>query len=340
MVQIIQKNRESLVIQKAKKGLIIGKFLPPHSGHKYLVDFARNYVGDLKVMVCSLKTEEISGKLRYQWMQESFPDVDVFHLDKKMPQEPKDHPKFWKIWKENIKRLVPEKIDYLFASEDYGWELAKVLGAQYIPVNHARDIVPIGGGSICNNPMKYWDYVLPAARKYFLKRVCVFGPESTGKSTLAKKLAKHFKTVAANEYARDLLNFYNGACDYEHIDLIAKGHYASEEALAKQANRVLFSDTDSVTTVIWSNVLFKKCPEWIKKMSYKRKYDLYLLLDIDTPWIKDVQRYFPEEAQRKDFLNLCKKELEKRGCKYVLINGSWAERFKKAVKEVEKVLGN
>lgn len=310
--------------------------MPPHDGHKYLIDFARNYVGDLNVIVCSIKSEDIPGKLRYQWMKESFPDVKMLHLDKEIPQEPKDHPKFWQIWKENIKKLVPGKIDYLFASEDYGWKLAEVLGAQYIPVNHARDIVSVSGTIIRKNPIKYWDYILPAAREYFLKRVCVFGPESTGKTTLAHKLAKHFKTVTANEYARDLLNFYDGKCDYEHIDLIAKGHYASEEALARQANKILFSDTDALTTVIWSKILFKKCPRWIEEMSYKREYNLYLLLDIDTPWIKDVQRYLP--TKRKWFLNLCKKELDKRGCKYVVISGSWAERFKKSCAEIKKIL--
>ncbi|MFA5888462.1 MAG: adenylyltransferase/cytidyltransferase family protein, partial [Candidatus Nanoarchaeia archaeon] len=79
-------------------GLIIGKFMPPHQGHKYLVDFARNYCDKLTVMVCSIQQEPIEGKLRDEWMKESFPDVHVIHHSAEIPQEPKDHPDFWQIW--------------------------------------------------------------------------------------------------------------------------------------------------------------------------------------------------------------------------------------------------
>src|SRR5688572_19641714 len=79
---------------------------------------------------------------------------------------------------------------------------------------------------------------------------------STGKSTLAKDLAAHFRTAHAFEYARPLLDGKGGRCDREDIPRIARGQVATEEALARQADRVLICDTDVLTTTIWSDVLF------------------------------------------------------------------------------------
>ncbi|MFA5888149.1 MAG: AAA family ATPase [Candidatus Nanoarchaeia archaeon] len=314
-------------------GLVIGKFMPPHQGHKYLVDFARNYCDKLTVMVCSIQQEPIEGKLRHEWMKESFPDVNVIHHSAEIPQEPKDHPDFWQIWHDAIYKMLPEGADCLFASEDYGIRLAEVLGMKYILAT--RDIIPLSGTEIRNNPMKHWDYILPAAKPYFLKRVCIFGPESTGKTTIAKNLAAYFKTIAVPEYARGLLDLKGGKCDYEDIELIARGQIASEDALARQANRILFCDTDILTTEIWSDILFGKCPQWIKNT--KRDYDLYLLLDTNVPFVPDSQRYLPDSRQLS--LERCIQELEKKGKKYVIISGNWEERLEKAKQEAEKLIG-
>jgi cytidyltransferase-like protein len=76
-------------------GLIIGKFLPPHTGHQYLIDFARNWVDRLTVLVCSLAAEPIPGAMRHAWMREMFPAVNVVHVEDENPQEPHEHPDFW-----------------------------------------------------------------------------------------------------------------------------------------------------------------------------------------------------------------------------------------------------
>ena len=93
-----------------------------------------------------------------------------------------------------------------------------------------------------------------------MKRVCVFGPESTGKSTLARRLAAEFDTVYVAEFAREWLNPKGGVCDVDDIPIIARGQAASEDALARKANRILFCDTDLLLTTIWSEVPVRRLP--------------------------------------------------------------------------------
>ena len=320
-------------------GLIIGKFLPPHRGHKYLIDFARNYVDRLTVLVCSTNAEPISGELRYQWMKQEFPDVNVIHVADENPQEPKGDGdrQFWQAWHDSIFRAVPAGADYLFASEQYGLKLAEVLGMKFLPVNIGRELVAASGTAVRKGPIQNWDCILPSARPYFAKRVCIFGPESTGKSTLARQLAGHFRTVYASEYARELLSLKGGKCDYEDIETIARGQIASEDALALQANRVMFCDTDLLATKIWSELLFGKCPGWIKESAEQRTYDLYLVCSPNVPFVSDSQRYGGDRRQLS--LERCVRELESRGRKYVLIDSpAWADRLEQAVQAVEEII--
>jgi HTH-type transcriptional repressor of NAD biosynthesis genes len=322
-------------LQKATTGMILGKFMPPHLGHRYLVDFARNYVDNLTVLVCSIQSEPIPGDLRYRWMREMFPDVNVVHVTDENPQEPKDHPDFWQIWYESIRRVLPNGPDYVFASENYGWQLAEILGASYIPVDHARSLVPISGTQVRQNPLANWHYLPDCVRPYFARRVCIFGPESTGKSTLTQNLANYYNTVYVSEYARGLLDFKGGHCDFTDIPLIAKGQMAAEDALVRQANKVIFCDTDLITTTIWSHVLFGKCPQWIEDEGNRRKYDLYLLLDVDVPWVDDTQRCLPN--YRKEFRDRCIQALKSRHRPYIIINGDWEQRWQKACMAVDEL---
>jgi hypothetical protein len=123
------------------------------------------------------------------------------------------------------------------------------------------------------DPLANWRFIPACVRPYFVKRVCLFGPESTGKSTLARDLAAHFETVHLAEFARGLLEPKCGVCDPTDIPLIARGQIAAEDALARRANKLLFCDTDVLTTTIWSDVLFGECPASIRELAARRHYD-------------------------------------------------------------------
>jgi NadR type nicotinamide-nucleotide adenylyltransferase len=317
--------------------MLLGKFMPPHNGHVYLADFASNYVDELAIVVCSLEREPIPGALRYQWMRELFPRAHVVHLTDDLPQEPKDHPDFWRLWQKALERILPFAPDYVFASEAYGAKLAEVQGARFVPVDPARAVMAVSGTKVRTDPMGNWQHLPRCVRPYFVRRVCVFGPESTGKSTLAQRLAQRFGTVAVPEYARTLLESQGGKLDESDIPRIAQGQAASEDALAFAANRVLICDTDVLTTVIWSETLFGSCPETVREQADRRGYHLYLLNDVDVPWVSDPVRYLP--LQRAEFFQRCRAELEERKRRYVILQGDWEQRFEVACRAVEEVIG-
>ena len=124
--------------------------------------------------------------------------------------------------------------------------------------------------------------------------------------------------------------------ELQDIPLIARGQMAAEDALAFNANRILFCDTDLLTTSIWSNWLFQSCPGWITEEADRREYDLYLLTDVDVPWVEDQVRYLPEE--RRSFFEHCRQQLEDRHRKYHVIKGSWKDRLASAIAAVETLL--
>lgn len=317
-------------------GMLLGKFMPPHLGHVYLAEFARQYVERLAIVVCSLEREPIPGVLRHGWMRALFPSSEVIHVTDELPQEPSEHPDFWRLWKDALERVLPFAPDRVFASEPYGWQLAEVLGARFVPVDQARGVVPISGTAVRADPMASWRFIPVPVRPYFARRVCVFGPESTGKSTLAQRLAREFETVCVPEYARTHLEARGGRVTPEDLLPIARGQIASEDALARQANRVLVCDTDPLTTVLWAQALFGRCPDEIERESRRRRYDLYLLLDVDVPFVPDPVRYLPDE--RESFFARCRRALDDRRLPYVVLRGGWDERFETARKAVTELV--
>lgn len=306
-------------------GLVLGKFMPPHNGHLYLVDFARHYAEELTLVVGSLQAEPIPGELRFAWMRELFPQVEVVHLTDENPQHPSQHPDFWKIWRNSLTRVVPRKIDLVFASEDYGGPLAEVLGARFIPLS--RKLLTVSGTAIRSDPLAHWAYLPPPVRAYYARRISIFGPESTGKSTLAEKLARHFQTIWVPEFARDWLERKQGEVSREDMPIIARGQRASEEALARQANRLLFCDTDPSATQLWSQELFGDCPAEL--LAQVGSYHLTLLCAPDVPWVDDVVRYRPDGGQ--PFWQKCYDLLAREGRQVMHLHGDWEQRWQQAL---------
>lgn len=322
-------------------GLIIGKFLPPHRGHAFLVETALAQVDRLIVLVCSLEREPIPGERRVGWLREMFPRVDVLHHGDENPSWPHEHPLFWELWTASIRRLVPSGPDLVFSSEDYGEELARRLGARHVLVDRERRAFPVSGTAVLEDPMSLWEFLPECVRPELVRRVAVVGPESTGKTSLARELAESFSTAWVPEYAREYIDrkyaeARSPPCREEDIPEIARGQLAAEDAAARQANRVLLCDTDLHATWFYAEEYFGSCPGWIREAAAARRYELHLLLDADVPWVEDAQRDLPH--RRGPMLAWLRAALESAGRPYRILSGSWDERRRAAIEEVEAVL--
>ena len=162
-----------------------------------------------------------------------------------------------------------------------------------------------------------------------IKKVCVIGPECTGKTDLAQFLAAHFKTSWVEEYARAYLNKLGGPYDQDDLLKIAHGQLRMEDEWLYEANKLLVCDTNLIVIKIWSEYKYGNCnPDILRKIE-ERKYDLYLLTYIDVPWADDPQREHPDK--REHFWNIFKEEVTKTGVPFVEISGEREERRKKAL---------
>jgi len=170
-----------------------------------------------------------------------------------------------------------------------------------------------------------------------LYRIAITGPESTGKSILAKALAKHFNGNVVDEYAREYIDQLGRP--YKEGDLleIAKGQIEKEDEVAKKADGYLFCDTELTVIDIWGQEKFGRSHTWINEQLEKRAYDLYLLCDIDLEWKPDPQRENPYD--RVHLLDLYRQSLKERSIKYKLISGQGNERIRNAIKYISEHFG-
>lgn len=319
----------------ARRGFLLGKFMPPHRGHIYLCDFARAHCDALTILVGSLPDDPIPGVQRHAWMRELFPDCTVVHHAEPVPQTPEEHPEFWRIWRELIRRLEPRTIEFVFASETYGVRLAAELDARFVPVDPLREAVPVSGEAIRAAPLQHWDYLPAPVRPHFVKRVCLFGPESTGKTTLARELAERFGTVCAPEYGRTYTESFGTECSVEDLHRIAEGQRAAMTAAARQANRLLITDTDPLLTALWCEMLTGARDATLDACD--DLCELYLLTGTDMAWTDDGTRYFPDDTRRERFMTLCREELERRGARFVELHGDRETRLDAAVAAIQNV---
>jgi NadR type nicotinamide-nucleotide adenylyltransferase len=174
-----------------------------------------------------------------------------------------------------------------------------------------------------------------------IKRVVVFGTESTGKTTLAQQLAAHFGEPWSPEFVREFWDLKAGKITAADLGSIALGQMANEDRAVAQARRVAFFDTDLLTCTLWDDVLFPgDCPLWVRTEAVERARGvaLWLLCDTDIPFVPDPQRCFPDAASRSKGRQLWREALEKRGLPFVEIRGDGEERRRRAIEAVEGIL--
>jgi NadR type nicotinamide-nucleotide adenylyltransferase len=170
-----------------------------------------------------------------------------------------------------------------------------------------------------------------------LLKVAIVGPESTGKSSIAESLARHFDTIAVPEYSREYCKGLDRNYTLQDELNMFYGQLALERSVLPLAqNQLVFCDTTILTVKVWCDHLFGFTPDVVIKGIQNVPYDLYLLMDIDLPWQDDPLRDFPD--LREHFMKIWVGELEALNANYVIINGLGEKRLANAISEVHRFL--
>jgi len=168
-------------------------------------------------------------------------------------------------------------------------------------------------------------------------RIAITGPESTGKTELARKLAIQFNTVFVPEYARTYVETLNRPYNYLDVIHIAHKQIELERNYSDQAVKYLFLDTELIITQVWLEVVYGNCPEWITNEISQSSIDYYLLCDIDIPWVEDRVRENGGERREKLF-QIYEQLLKTHGFGYKIISGIGDLRLRNALSAIDQFI--
>lgn len=311
--------------------------MPLHKGHVALIHFAAQHCDELIVSMSYKTSDPIPGPTRFEWIREEFknfpkikPQISLDDFDDESLSLENRIP----LWSDFLKRRFPF-INVVFSSEDYGVLLAKSLGIEHILFDAGRVKFPVAASKLRADPFKYWDLMADSTKPYFVKKICFYGPESTGKSFLSEKLAKRYKTEFVPEVARELIS----TNDFNMDEILRIGNAQTKRVLEKikVANKILFCDTDLITTEIYSRHYLRVVPPVLIELERKIKYDHYFLFDTSVEWVADGMRDLGN--RREEMFNVFKTELDKRGIAYDIVKGDYAEREEFVVKKIGEYFG-
>jgi HTH-type transcriptional regulator, transcriptional repressor of NAD biosynthesis genes len=337
--------------KRFQRGLVVGKFSPLHRGHELVIQRAQETCEE--VILISYSKPEMPGCdaiRREQWLAAVFPRTRrLVVTDDRLRQwiRPGEgpvelpandtadvaHRRFCGFL---CRHLLGIMVDAVFTSEDYGDGFAVELERYFRqsdptapPVKHVlvdrdRRAAPISGTLLRGDMHAHRQWLSPVVYASFVRRICLLGGESSGKSTLAENLARACKTVHVAEYGRELWEAKQGALTFEDMRAIAETQIQREAEALLRANRFLFCDTSPLTTLFYSRHIFGKAEEALERLA-ERAYDLTCLCAPDFPFVQDGTR------QREDFRTRQHEwyldEMAKRGIPRLLLTGSIENRI-------------
>lgn len=338
-------------LERFARGLVVGKFSPLHLGHAFLIDEALKRCDTLYLLSYSVpELGSCSASMREAWLRELFPKANVLVLDaKRIAGACAEHGIALRSVPHNddadevhrefvgwvCTRLWQTTVDAVFTSEDYGDGFAASLARQFsassgreervrhICVDRARARHPVSGTLLRDDLHVHRAMMPPRVYADFVRRVCLLGGESSGKTTLAAAVARAMGTVWVPEYGRQRWLELNGRLSVDDLVHIARTQVAHEDAAARRANRWLVCDTSPLTTLQYCLADHGAAPPELEALS-RRRYELVVVCEPDVDFDQDGTRR--DAAFRRQQHEWTLATLDARGVSHVCVGGSVEER--------------
>jgi HTH-type transcriptional regulator, transcriptional repressor of NAD biosynthesis genes len=313
-------------------GLTLGKFAPFHKGHQFLIETALAEVDALTVIIYDEPTvTPIPVPIRAQWIRHLYPQVRVVEAWDG-PTAMGDTPEIKRQHEDYvIHDLGISGITHFYSSEFYGDHMSAALGAVNRLVNPDRTTIPISATKIRTNPFLNREYLHPIVYSDLIANIVFLGAPSTGKTTLTERLAEVYQTTWMPEYGREYWDTHqvDRRLSLEQLVEIAEGHVEREDACLQAANQYLFTDTNAITTLLFSRYYHQTtAPRLIELANLARsRYDLVFVCDTDMPYDDTWDR--SGEANRRVFQKQILSELHARNIPYITLRGNLETRIAK-----------
>ncbi len=306
-------------------GLVLGKFAPLHKGHQWLIEQAHARVDRLYVLV--YESPEITDApgltTRAGWVRRLYPDARVLEGWGAPSSQGRD-PAIMREQEDYLRGLMPEPITHFFSSEWYGAHVATALGAEDVRVDMARERFPVSATRVRENVRACREFLDPLVHRDLIPKVVLLGAESTGKTTLAARLAADHGTLWMPEHGRDYWLRHqdaHGRLSPAQLVELAQEHRALEDALALEADRWLFVDTNALTTAAFCRWYHGFVPDELEALAAAAatRYRHTFLCADDIPYVEDGTRN--GAGHRADFQRWIVADLAARAIPYHTLRG-------------------
>jgi HTH-type transcriptional regulator, transcriptional repressor of NAD biosynthesis genes len=320
-----------------KVGLTLGKFAPLHRGHQYLIETALAEMDHVIVMIYDCpETISVPLNVRADWLRKLYPTVQVIEAWDG-PTEVGDTPEIKKLNEDYVLlRLGGRKVTHFYCSEFYGDHMSQALGAVNRLVDCDRTTFPVSGTKVRQSPYECRQYLAPEVYRDLVTHVVFLGAPSTGKSTLTERMAAEYGTVFMPEYGREYWDIHqvDRRLTLGQLVEIAEGHLEREERLLLQARHYLFTDTNAITTYMFSHYYHGEVAPRLAELARlaERRYDLVFLCEDDIPYDDTWDR--SGDVQRRTFHKQMIGDLLARKVPFVRLRGTLEQR----VEQVRSVL--
>lgn len=321
-----------------KIGLTLGKFAPFHRGHQHVVETALGEVDHLIVVIYdSPEVTRVPLSVRARWIRELYPNVEVLEAWDG-PSDSGDTPEIKRKQENYILGLLGDrKVTHFYSSEFYGEHMSEALGAVNRQVDPLRETFPVSGTRVREALYENKELVDPIVYRDLITNVVFLGAPSTGKTTLAARMAEELQTVWMPEYGREYWEQHQieRRLTLEQLVDIAEGHLEREGRLLLEARDMLFVDTNAITTFMFSQYYHGAAHPKLAEMAARcaSRYDIVFLCEDDIPYDDTPDR--SGDVGRHIFQKQIIADLLTRKIPFIPLRGSLEERMQ----QVKVVLG-